>query len=75
MNKRVIFLIVLAVLIIIGLLVALLIGQQAQPNSVSRAVICANQKDYCYNECEQKFIGYFCNKDCDKAYEQCMGSY
>ena len=69
------FLIVLVVLLVVGLLIAILIGQQAQPQSVSRAVICGNQKDSCYNVCEQKLIGYFCKQDCDKAYQQCMNNY
>lgn len=68
-------LITLVILIIIGLLIAILIGQQAQPQSVSRAVICGNQEDSCYNVCEQKLIKYFCKQDCDKAYQQCMNNY
>jgi len=75
MGKLKTVLIIFVALIVIGLLIAILIGQQAQPQSVSRAVICGDQRDDCYYECNQKFIEYFCENECDENYQKCMNDY
>ena len=67
--------VVLVIIFIIGLLLAILIGQQAQPDSVSRAILCGNEKSNCYQTCEQKLIDYFCKNNCDQSYQQCMNNY
>lgn len=69
-NIRTIIIILLLAFILIGFVLFL---QQAAPNSISRSAICGDQLSSCRNQCSQKFISYFCNKDCDKGYGFCMG--
>jgi len=65
---------ILIVLLIILSIISIIALNEARPNSVSRAVICGESRDNCYYNCEQKLIGYFCKKDCDKSYNGCMGN-
>ena len=74
--KVILILFALFLLVIIaGGILVLVIEQTGQANSVSRAVVCSNAKDSCLYECDQKLVGYFCEKDCEKSYDRCMNEF
>lgn len=68
----IIIIIVVVLLVVIGLIIAL-IESQSSSGSLSREVICNNEKASCDNNCDTNLISYFCKKDCAEQWQQCIG--
>lgn len=66
MNKVIIMTILL--LSIILLTGCTSIGEASKSN------ICNTQKTECLQRCDEKAIGYFCEKNCQENYNTCMNS-
>ena len=71
-NKSTILIVIILIIILVVIILNAGLSQFSQ-GGVGREVLCREAKGGCYQDCEQKLIGYFCNKECDKQYNQCMG--
>jgi len=67
------WLVIFITLLVIIFIVLFIIENQSSVGSISREVICNNEKASCDNNCDTKFVSYFCKKDCAKQWQICMG--
>ena len=71
-RKWVIFIAIILVIIVIVIILGVVLDQLSR-GGIAREVLCQDTKNNCYNDCDEKLIGYFCKKACDKEFNQCMG--
>src|SRR3989338_2592556 len=61
-NKSTILIVIILIIILVVIILNAGLSQFSQ-GGVGREVLCREAKGGCYQDCEQKLIGYFCNKE------------
>ena len=61
-------------IIIVLLIIIILLAGCSGIEEASKSNMCNTQKTECLQRCDEKTVGYFCEKDCQENYNTCMNN-